>query len=259
MDESAFQTDDGRPVPAVTAAEMREVDRVAVEEAGLPLVGMMENAGRNLAAVARAMLAGVPLADDTADGGAVGGEGGNDTPAGPVVVLAGGGGNGGGGLACARHLANHGVAVDVVLDRDPDDLEGVPAAQLRAAAAADVAPSVDAGTVADAALVVDALVGYGLERAPRGRVADLVSACDDAAAVLSLDVPTGVDATTGETPGVAVAPDRTLTLALPKVGLDGAGGDLLLGDIAIPAGVYARAGIEYASPFDGRYVVSLVR
>ena len=70
-------------VPAVTAAQMREVDRVAVEETGPNLYQMMEHAGRSLALTALEM-----ATDD-----------------GPIVVLAGTGGNGGGGLAAARHLA----------------------------------------------------------------------------------------------------------------------------------------------------------
>jgi len=81
-----FTTPAGRAVPAVTAAEMAEVDRVAVDEVGLRLLQMMENAGRTLAAQVRA------LAD------------------GPVTVLAGSGGNGGGGLAAARELANRGLS-----------------------------------------------------------------------------------------------------------------------------------------------------
>ena len=83
MSEYLFWTEDGRPVPAVTAEQMREVDRIAVEDFGLGILQMMENAGRNLAQNAIDML------------GATKGE---------VTVLAGAGGNGGGGLCCARHL-----------------------------------------------------------------------------------------------------------------------------------------------------------
>jgi len=95
-----FRTESGRQVAAVTAAEMRDVDRTAVEEFGLSLLQMMENAGRNLARHVR------------------------DTGHEPVVVLAGNGGNGGGGLCAARHLANREVDVSVVLDRSPENLEG---------------------------------------------------------------------------------------------------------------------------------------
>jgi hypothetical protein len=91
-------------VPAVTAAQMREVDRVAVEETGPNLYQMMEHAARSLALTALEM-----ATDD-----------------GPIVVLAGTGGNGGGGLAAARHLANRGRDVTVVL-ADRTALTDVPA------------------------------------------------------------------------------------------------------------------------------------
>jgi NAD(P)H-hydrate epimerase len=235
MDDT-FATADGRPVPAVTADAMRAVDRVAVEETGPRLLSMMENAGRTLAAAAR------------------------ESSAGPVAVLAGGGGNGGGGLACARHLANQGHEARVALDRPPGELEGASATQWEPLAASGVTPGEPAAVLDDAALAVDAVLGYGLSGAPRGRAAELVEVIQRFdGPTLSLDVPSGVDATTGEAPGAAVAPDRTLTLALPKTGLLQVGGALALADIGIPAVVFERAGLDYESPFDGRYRVDLVR
>jgi NAD(P)H-hydrate epimerase len=90
-----FRTEDGLVVPAVTAEQMREVDRIAVEEFGLGILQMMENAGRNLAENVLDMLDGARS---------------------EVAVLAGSGGNGGRGLCCARHLHNRGFQVWVVLD-----------------------------------------------------------------------------------------------------------------------------------------------
>jgi len=86
-------------IPAVTAAQMREVDRAMVEEFHIELVQMMENAGRSLADLAQQLF------------GPVG-----------VTVLAGGGGNGGGGLVAARHLANRGISVTVTLARAETEL-----------------------------------------------------------------------------------------------------------------------------------------
>jgi NAD(P)H-hydrate epimerase len=245
MDASAFEDPDGRPVTAVTAAEMRAVDRAAVEAIGLDLRRMMEHAGRGLA---EAVLD-VRLSD------------GSD---GHVAVLAGNGGNGGGGLACARHLANRDLPVRVVLDRDPAALDGVTAEQLRILEAMDVSiGSPDGDAEVDAALdglVVDALIGYGLTGAPRGAAAELIEAAGDTAeTVVSLDVPSGTDATTGETPGAAVEPDHTVTLALPKTGLAAIGGDLRLVDLSIPATVYDRLDIEYANPFGDAFSVPLSR
>jgi len=104
-----FQTEEGIQVPAVTAAEMSEVDRLAVEEFGLGLLQMMENAGRNLAHLAIRRR----NSENTA-----------------ITVLSGGGGNGGGGLCAARHLVDHGWSVKIILDREPGELEGAAARQL---------------------------------------------------------------------------------------------------------------------------------
>ncbi|WP_396611024.1 NAD(P)H-hydrate epimerase [Haloferax sp. S1W] len=227
-----FETDDGRVVTAVTAAEMQAVDRVAVDEVGLALLQMMEHAGRNLAEVAREA--------------AVGGR---------IVVLAGDGGNGGGGICAARHLANGGAEVTVVLDRDADDLTGAAARQHRILGATDATVITAASSepyIRNADVVVDSLVGYGLSGALRGAAAMLVEAAEGASHVVSLDVPSGIDATTGEAPGTAVEPDTTLTLALPKTGLaEATVGDLLLADIGIPRGAYDSLDIDYADPFGG--------
>jgi len=235
MDEP-FETTEGTPVPAVTGAEMREVDRVAIEEVGIELLQMMENAGRNLAAEV------------------------HSTDPESVLVAAGTGGNGGGGLCCARHLHNRGIEVEVALDRPPADLTGASAAQHGILDAADVRTGVGSGAIeaSDPDLVVDALVGYGLNGPLRGTPREMVAAIGmDDARVVSLDVPSGIDATTGDRPGAAVDPDLTLTLALPKTGLLGRDETVLLGDISIPSTVYERLGIEYEDPFDAGYVVEL--
>lgn len=225
-----------RSVPAVTAAEMSEVDRAATDEVGLHLLSMMENAGRGFAAELRERA----------------------SPDEPITVAAGAGGNGGGGLVAARHLANAGRDVRVVLDRPTDAYEGIPARQLRVlrATRATVGHTAPGDLPADGTLA-DALVGYGLREAARGRVAELIERAPAFDRVVSLDVPSGVDATTGDRPGPAVRPDATLTLALPKTGLASLDCPLRLVDIGIPAGVFERAGIDYRDPFGGADRVSL--
>ena len=229
-----FHTDDGIPVPAVSVEEMREVDRIAVEDTGPTLLQMMEHAGLNLALLAIEML-------------------GHEWRSQQVVVLAGAGGNGGGGICAARHLANRGVEVLAVTTEASARADGALGQQLMALgeAPARVIPFSEAFDVAVAGLVIDAVVGYSLRGAPRGPVMALIRAAAAATApVLSLDVPSGVDADTGETPGVAVRPQATLTLALPKRGLRvEIAGELWLADLGIPPGVYARAGIAFQPPF----------
>jgi NAD(P)H-hydrate epimerase len=235
-----FWTDDGIEVPSVTADQMREVDRIAVEEFGLGILQMMENAGRN-------------LAENVID---LVGETGSD-----VAILAGGGGNGGGGLCCARHLHNRGFRVWVVLDRDEATLKGAARNQLRILRAAGVQPadpSQARNALDRAQIVVDALIGYSLRGAPLGRAAELIDLCNEHAAhVISLDVPSGLDATSGQAPGQVVRPDRTLTLALPKTGLRSVPGELYLADIGILPEVYQRLGLTVESPFGERYWVRL--
>jgi NAD(P)H-hydrate epimerase len=110
-------------------------------------------------------------------------------------------------------------------------------------------------------VVVDALIGYGLADAPRGSAAQLIKWANQLrAAIVSLDVPSGVDATTGLTPGAAIHPRMTVTLALPKTGLsDKVAGEMFLADLGIPAGAYRRAGIEPKRAFDSDFVVPIQR
>ena len=231
MDETVFRTAEGRTVPAVTAAEMRAHDRVAVGTFGIEVLQMMEHAGRALAEAVR----------EHGDG--------------PVTVLAGNGGNGGGGLCCARHLANRGVDVRVVLDRAPEALSGPSAHHHATLAAMDCPVAVGPASV-DTPLVVDALVGYGLAGPLSGTAAELARAANEAATtVVSLDVPSGLDATTGERPGEAVEHAAVVTLALPKTGLRAVDADLVLADIGLPAGVYRELDIPPFA-FDG-YRVAL--
>ena len=239
MTRSTFRTPAGDEVTAVTAAGMREIDRVAVEEVGLRLQQMMENAGRALAWHVR----------DVHDDGS-------------AVVVAGNGGNGGGGLACARHLANRDVSVRVVLDRPPGELSGAAAHQCRILEAMDVAVATGPGAVSrfdEPTVLVDALIGYGISGEVRPPAADYIRELGDAAdPVVSLDVPSGMDATTGDAHGVSVHPDRTVTLALPKTGLDAVDGAVYLVDIGIPSTVYDRLGIDYEPPFTDADWVELV-
>lgn len=143
-----FWTPSGVDVAAVTTDQMREIDRIAMEETGPNLFQMMENAGRNLAEMAMECL------------------GANWRKA-RIVVLAGTGGNGGGGIAAARHLANHGAHVELCLAA-PEKLGEIAAWQrkvFRSTTGREVPPRDLDNT--KAVIIVDALIGYGLQSAPR--------------------------------------------------------------------------------------------
>ncbi len=223
-------------VAAVTRDQMIEVDRLMIDQAGMSLLQMMENAGRALAEFVM----------------------GQDQPDRATVVV-GRGGNGGGGLVAARHLSNRGVATEVVLTSPPESFEGVPAHQLTALSmtSATLADMPTAGTD----VVVDAIIGYSLQGPPRGQAHDLIEAINSSdSPVVSLDVPSGVDSTSGFTPGVAVMADSTLTLALPKVGLGLSPntGRLHLADISVPVGVYRQIGVDVpADLFSGSQIIEI--
>ena len=195
-------TASGMEVPAVTAEQMREVDRVAIQETGPNLFQMMENAGRNLAALSMELL-------------------GNGWQQASYLVLAGSGGNGGGGICAARHLANHGCRVSLCL-ADPEHLGEVPAFQyqvFRSTSRKEI-------RIADfdrqhPNIILDALIGYGLKSAPVGEALRLIEwANARGAPILALDIPSGRNATTGEAPGACIFPRWTMTLALPKTARD---------------------------------------
>ena len=202
----------------LTEAQMIEVDRVMIEDLHIELIQMMENAGRNLAQFV------IELGSPSS-----------------VAVLAGSGGNGGGGMVAARHLANRGVDVSLAMSRPPDDFDGVPGHQLDILQRMGVSVVEDDRLPGDSEVVIDALIGYSLKGAPRGRLGELVEWANTSnASTVALDTPTGLDVTDGSTPGEFVRAAATLTLALPKVGLRGhlAVGDLYLADISVPPAVY---------------------
>ena len=228
--------------PALTAEAMRAVDRYTMDEFGLPSRTLMEVAGRGCAEALQEAYG--PLRGDT------------------VAIVCGKGNNGGDGLVVARRLFGAGVQVEVILTAPPDELGDEPAHNLRLlrtlqeeAAEADrlsveVISDADALLARDAPpadLYVDALLGTGLTSALRPPIDEVVAWLNaHDAPVVALDVPTGLHSDTGAVLGKAVAADRTVTMAAPKVGVRVGEGPSLAGpvdvvDIGIPEFVMDRA------------------
>lgn len=243
-----------RFVPAISAATMVEVDRLMTERYGVHLMQMMENAGAHLARLAIRR-----FARQIAAGRA-------------IVVLAGTGGNGGGALVCARHLHNQGIPVRVALTKSPVEYAGVPAHQLRIVErlGIDVStgpPSHNTNPDDEPGVIVDGMVGYSLHGVLTGVARELVEWTHTIdSTLLSLDIPSGLDATSGHAIGPVVRAAATMTLALPKTGLATPGaelvaGDLFLADIGVPPEVYQDLGIDLPEPpmFAGGPVVNLDR
>jgi NAD(P)H-hydrate epimerase len=235
-------------VPAVTAAQMRQVDRMMVEDLGISLLQMMENAGRALAELTRIQLSGLTRRR--------------------VVVLAGRGGNGGGGMAAARRLAIWGAEVRVVLAHPEASLAEVPKRQLASLQAIGVPihrPAEAPTLLHEADVAVDALLGYSLSGPPREPEAGLIRAANShGIPVLALDLPSGLDPDRGVPHDPTIRATRTLALALPKVGLlrpeaARSVGELWLADISVPPRAYAPFGITTGSLFAESDLVHIER
>ena len=201
-----------------------------IEDYGILLVQMMENAGRSLAQLAVSRFLG------------------GDPQGKHVLVLAGSGGNSGGGLVCARRLHNRGAQVWVWLTAAPSRMAEVPRHQLAILERMGIPVEVagDEVTLPQADLIVDAIIGYSLSGSPAGEAASLVRAANShGTPVLALDVPSGVDTTDGVVHDPTIHAAATLTLALPKQGLASAAarervGELYVADIGVPPELYTR-------------------
>ena len=181
--------------PLYTAQEMRDTDRWAIEERRVPSLDLMERAGRGLADVVAAAV-----------------------PEGPIVAVCGTGNNGGDGFVAARVLHEAGRDVRVVLAGDPAKVAGDAAENLRRLTVR-VEPW-DAACLDGAAGVIDALLGTGFAGEPRGTVGEAVRALAAGdVPVVAADVPSGVDASTGEVAGPAVRAVATATFHAAKPGL----------------------------------------
>jgi NAD(P)H-hydrate epimerase len=235
-------------VPAVTAAQMREVDRIVVEEFGISLLQMMENAGRALAELTRLHLSGVRRRR--------------------VVVLAGRGGNGGGGMAAARRLAIWGAEVRVVLAHPEKALAEAPAHQLASLRALGVpvhGPAEAVSLLHEADVVLDALLGYSIDGPPREPEAGMIRfAGMHDTPIIALDLPSGLDPDRGLPYEPTIRATKTLALALPKAGLlrpeaAASVGELWLADISVPAHAYARFEIHPDPLFAESDLIHIVR
>jgi len=239
-------------LPVITVDQMREVDRLMVEDFHISLLQMMENAGRNLAEFSLNWLQkNIPGKKHY-----------------KIVVACGTGNNGGGGMVAARYLANKGHDVIVVLAGHSSKLKAAPANHWKTLKTmsietieANSTDSIDVYGGSD--LIVDAIVGYSLVGDLRGvpaRVArDIIQSGKE---VVSLDVPSGLDATTGKSSPICIKAVATMTLALPKTGLviEGAKyctGDVYLADIGVPPILYTQLGLPAVNLFQKDSIISI--
>ena len=224
--------------PLVTADEIREMDRRAIEDLGIPGVVLMENAGRGATEVVLRELAAAGAA-------------------GPVAILCGPGNNGGDGYVIARHLHQAGVPSTIYLAAPAERVAGdarvnldivrqlpIPVVEVYE----EVAARALAGPLSTAPVIVDALLGTGLRSDVRGIYRLLLELANDAPGrKVAIDIPSGIRADDGHVLGTAFRADATATFALAKLGLllhPGAdyAGEVAVIDIGIPPSVVAGVG-----------------
>lgn len=219
--------------PVYDAAGMAAADRSTIEEAGVASLDLMEAAGRGLARAAAELAGGLnPGAAAGGDSLSVGG--------GSVTVICGKGNNGGDGLVAARHLAESGFEVEVILFGDRDHLS--PDSQANFDRLPEGLARVLEGPLSSSSLsgvVIDAMLGTGFDGEPRDPVASAIDAINESGlAVIACDVPSGVNASTGEASGTVVRADRTVTFHQRKLGHLIAPGKHLCGPVeVIPIGI----------------------
>ena len=216
-----------RTVRTLEVEQVRAIDRAAIDDLGVPELVLMENAARQLAAIAH----GAALA-----------QAGRPTA---IWVFTGPGNNGGDGLAAARHLAGVGHAVTIVLAAGEPKSES---ARVHFAIAQRLGLTIVEGTPADEppAVVIDAILGTGLragERAFEGPAAEATTHINQlgagGATIIAADVPTGLDAHTGTPLDPCVRADITVTFAARKAGFDtptaaAVLGRVVMADIGVP-------------------------
>jgi ADP-dependent NAD(P)H-hydrate dehydratase / NAD(P)H-hydrate epimerase len=209
-------------IPVVTAAQMREMDRVTIEEVGVPGVVLMEVAGRGAAAVVEGLSPGL---------------------AGwRVAILCGAGNNGGDGYVVARHLHLRGADVRVFMLAPSERIRGDSLVNLEAAQNLGVDFEwLDSAVGADFDhrlagydCVVDALLGTGLSSEVRGRYREVIEAVNASGSlIVAVDIPSGLSSDMGHPLGVAVEADATVTFGHPKIGVVTHPGVEYTGDVHI--------------------------
>ncbi len=190
----------------LTRQQVRELDRRAIEEFGVPGIVLMENAGRGVAETICQL--GLP---------------------GPVVICCGKGNNAGDGLVIARHLENRGYGVHVLLWAAPEELPPDAATNLRIVQTsgipldvlgADHWQSVLEEALATAGTLVDALLGTGARGEPRPPLDAVIGRMNASGRpIVAVDLPSGLDCDTGEAATHTIRAGHTCTFVAPKPGL----------------------------------------
>ena len=163
-------------------------------------------------------------------------------------------------MVAARHLHNRGADVHII--RVAGELKPIPEKQWRILENLGL-HNESLFELSQADIIIDALIGYGLQGAPRPEVSVWIEKINTAGVpVLALDSPSGLDTTSGAGSKRTVRADATMTLALPKVGLMEESaypyvGELYLADISVPPGLYQKMGLEVGNLFERESIIKI--
>jgi len=213
--------------PCLDAEEMRATDRWAIKERGVPSLELMETAGGAVAEAAA-----------------------QAASSSKAAIVCGKGNNGGDGLVAARALRETGFEVDALLLAPPDEITDDAKANLdRFEGARHIDPAELPAAMQGAGVVIDAIFGTGFAGTPRDPAATAIDAMNEAEApVVATDIASGVNASTGEVEGMAVAADVTVTFHSPKLGHWIAPGKEHTGELRVaPIGIPDGAPVESRS------------
>ncbi|KAF9371639.1 enhancer of mRNA decapping [Podila verticillata] len=260
-----IQTLSGVPCPAVSIQQMQEVEKLSAAEMGLSEEQQIENGGRGAAMMCLQALGGSRRIQPN-----------NHNSAPVVVILAGNNRTGAYAICAARHLSNHGcqVMAFIACSADEGQLVQTIASQSRGfvAAGGELIHSIQELPQANASpvdLIMDGMLGYQytvrdiVDAYERETICDLMDwANDNKAPVLSLDMPSGVNGTTGhgDKTKFCVRPKWTLCLGAPKTGCRSRAttGELFLTDLGIPRMCWKRAGVKgWGMPWGADFLVGL--
>ena len=205
---------------AVSSDEMRLIDEEAITNFGIPSIVLMENAGKAVYKEAMNML--------PPEG---------SKPARKVLVLCGKGNNGGDGLVVSRYLANNDINVSVMLLCEAKRLKQDPLTNFNILQKMELKISCLRGAVSnirDYDLIIDAIFGTGFSGEPDREASSLFKEINESAVpVLSVDIPSGLDATSGDCGTTCVKAKRTVTFGLPKKGFYKSRGPEFTGEIVV--------------------------
>lgn len=236
-------------IPVVSIEQMSKIDDLAVRHFGLDLVQLMENAGCLTARLSREAIGRLDKRK--------------------ITVLVGKGNNGGDGIIAARRLQNWGATVTAIIPDHPDNISKINNEQLGVLRSMFVDRQFNTyrlmweNSILKADLIIDALLGYKINRSPEGDYSYLIEIANKSKAKrISIDLPSGLNPDSGDPYNPCMKADYTLALGAIKKGLlekkaEEFAGKLYLGDVGIPREVYQLLGIEMPNIFEKNELIKV--